>query len=481
MNNKWHLLWTREYGLLRMEGFARGGLTLKRYVGFNLPDWLIIWNKGNAGIYLHEEDYQRFMRALAERGLKKLSNYYRLKNIWLEDFQYFRYLARMLPHNFNHYPNQRLTKLLKQFMDWNTRANPGQLIGFHLAELASDRMTDLVAGQARKLGLKDYEKIINTLTQPLRANTPVLLDKALLELAVAIKKDKITSFQKKRVLRKIYGQFYWLPCNDPIDRPYELSDFEHQLEKYLTHPSPAEDLLKLEKEWRTKRRKWLHTLERLQPNSREREFARIFAMTTYWKDRRDDYRRETYARFRNLFAAIAQRVGVTATTLQYFKEEEIRGALLTGKKLSRGVAENRRSNAVTIFNGEVFKILNKHEGKQLVNSLETIRKKTGELTGVIGSQGIASGEATIIWIKDDLKKVRKGQIMVAKTTHPDYVPAMRLCRAIVTDEGGITSHAAIVARELGIPCVVGTKIATKVFKDGDRVEVDAGKGVVKKI
>ena len=58
---------------------------------------------------------------------------------------------------------------------------------------------------------------------------------------------------------------------------------------------------------------------------------------------------------------------------------------------------------------------------------------------------------------------------------------MKKAAAIVTDEGGITSHAAIVSRELGIPCVIGTKFATKVFKDGDLIEVDADKGIVRKI
>jgi len=58
---------------------------------------------------------------------------------------------------------------------------------------------------------------------------------------------------------------------------------------------------------------------------------------------------------------------------------------------------------------------------------------------------------------------------------------MQIAKAIVTDEGGLSCHAAIVARELGVPCIVGTKIATKVFKDGDLVEVDADKGIVRKI
>ena len=66
-------------------------------------------------------------------------------------------------------------------------------------------------------------------------------------------------------------------------------------------------------------------------------------------------------------------------------------------------------------------------------------------------------------------------------TRPDFMPLMRKAKAVITDEGGITCHAAIVSRELGIPCIIGTKIATKVLKDGDMVEVDANKGIVRKI
>jgi phosphohistidine swiveling domain-containing protein len=80
---------------------------------------------------------------------------------------------------------------------------------------------------------------------------------------------------------------------------------------------------------------------------------------------------------------------------------------------------------------------------------------------------------------ENAKKMQKGDILVTSMTRPEFVPLMRLAGAIVTDEGGISSHAAIVSREMNIPCVIGTKIATKVLKDGDMVEVDATSGVVR--
>jgi len=77
-----------------------------------------------------------------------------------------------------------------------------------------------------------------------------------------------------------------------------------------------------------------------------------------------------------------------------------------------------------------------------------------------------------------MSKMKQGDILVSIATDPDIVPAMKKAAAIVTEQGGVTSHAAIVSRELKIPCVIGTKIATKVLKDGMEVEVDANKGIV---
>ena len=109
---------------------------------------------------------------------------------------------------------------------------------------------------------------------------------------------------------------------------------------------------------------------------------------------------------------------------------------------------------------------------------DNIKANTTNFSGIVASRGIAKGNVKIVKTIKDMDKVKKGDVLVASTTRPDLMPALRRCSAIVTDTGGITSHAAIIARELKLPCIVGTKIATQVLKDGDLVEVDANKGVV---
>ena len=104
-----------------------------------------------------------------------------------------------------------------------------------------------------------------------------------------------------------------------------------------------------------------------------------------------------------------------------------------------------------------------------------------ELEGKTAQAGTARGTVCVILSKDQISKAADGCILVASMTQPSYLPAMKKAAAFVTDEGGLLCHAAIVAREMGKPCVIGTKKATQVFRDGDEVEVDATNGIVRKV
>lgn len=100
------------------------------------------------------------------------------------------------------------------------------------------------------------------------------------------------------------------------------------------------------------------------------------------------------------------------------------------------------------------------------------------LKGISASPGIGTGVVRILKSPKEIDKIKKGDILVAPMTSPDYVPAMKKASAIVTNEGGMTSHAAIVSREMGIPCVVGTKVGTTTLKEGDVVTVNGTSGEI---
>lgn len=106
------------------------------------------------------------------------------------------------------------------------------------------------------------------------------------------------------------------------------------------------------------------------------------------------------------------------------------------------------------------------------------KPSSNTIIGTAASSGVAKGVVRIINSESDFVNFQVGEVLVAPITNPIFTPIMSLACAIVTDIGSRLSHAAIVARELGIPAVVGTEIATKKLKDGDIVVVDGSKGVV---
>lgn len=141
-----------------------------------------------------------------------------------------------------------------------------------------------------------------------------------------------------------------------------------------------------------------------------------------------------------------------------------------------------QSRAVTFFAGDTDKTGNKNPGTQsgAVREANRIMQNANQiiLRGMGVSPGVGSGIVKIVTGLGDINKIEKGDVLVTEMTNPDFVPAMEKAAAIVTNRGGVTSHAAIVSRELGVPAVVGTVNATEILKDGQVITVDATNGLV---
>jgi len=118
-------------------------------------------------------------------------------------------------------------------------------------------------------------------------------------------------------------------------------------------------------------------------------------------------------------------------------------------------------------------------GWGLLEQKNTNGIKTLKGMSIIKDNLIIKGAVRIVRGRKELSKIKKGDIIVSPMTTPEYIPILKKVKAIITNEGGVTCHAAVTSREFGIPAVVGTKIATKVLKDGDLIEVNAEKGVIK--
>lgn len=164
--------------------------------------------------------------------------------------------------------------------------------------------------------------------------------------------------------------------------------------------------------------------------------------------------------------------------VHFLHPDSVFGGKTTGE-LKREGEENKKGFVLydsKFFVGHIPLILKKLD-IEIVDSL--VNKDIKEFRGEIAAKGKASGVVKIVLTGKEIDKVKDGDVLVSPMTRPEFLPAMKRAVAFITDEGGITCHAAIVSRELKKPCIIGTKIATQVLKDGYLVEVDADRGVVR--
>lgn len=159
--------------------------------------------------------------------------------------------------------------------------------------------------------------------------------------------------------------------------------------------------------------------------------------------------------------------------LNYYLLSEIIDLLNNSKKVLERELESREKNGVVLTRFEDFAICDNSKFFSFKNEFSN-----GVLYGQCASLGISTGECKVILTKEDIKKIKTGDIMIAIGTDFDLIEAMYRSAAVITEEGGILSHASVVCRELGKPCCIGVKNATILLKDGQKIQVDATNGKI---
>ncbi len=197
-----------------------------------------------------------------------------------------------------------------------------------------------------------------------------------------------------------------------------------------------------------------------------------------------DYRKELQMKstvvMNKFLQEIAKRKNYAYEDLRWCWPSEVKEGLISGK-INMEEIEKRKENFCYLVLEETIE---QYTGEEAIHKrkeeLSTASENITDFEGITASAGKVSGTVRVCFSPQEAQeKVKKGDILVTSMTTPDYVPVMKQAGAILTNEGGVTCHAAIVSRELGIPCLVGTKIATKVLRDGDFVEVNANHSRVK--
>ena len=286
-----------------------------------------------------------------------------------------------------------------------------------------------------------------------------------------VKKNKNIS-ELIRKVKYIYTDYYWTKSDAEIEKALEdIKAHLDQKEKELTDIQQSAQIRKASFD------SWKKSLS---PN--ETFLVDYIQMIMLFRDIRKDPIAQMQAALVEIVTELLHRADIDPKYGRALNAYECVKGIEYLKNNKDEILKRAQGNISIIFlNGKIDVELCDYE--KAVGEMYALISKSSTVSvdmikGQIANKGKVTGKVRIVLDPHDDKGFQRGDILVTSMTRPEFVPLMKMAGAVVTNEGGITCHAAIVSRELNIPCVIGTKNATRVLKDGDMVEVDAERGIV---
>lgn len=322
---------------------------------------------------------------------------------------------------------------------------------------------------------KDYNKAFSTLTAPKVLTFYRQEQKDLLSILL-LQKDK-----QEAALKNHQQNYYWIFNSYAEAKILTVNYFKNELKK-SAQGNWGEVLEEIEQNVSTIKKEKKQIVAKIKPTKEERKLISLVETFSALLDTRKmlNFKSE---HFLELFVQeFAKRTKQKASDLKYLLPDELGKSLIT---IDKRLIKKRKVCFVLSCTDK--KIINYTGNVALTiagNFLEVKKIKQNIIQGTVASTGESHhfrGIARIILTIDTINKVQTGDILVTTMTSPDFVIGMKRAGAIITDTGGMLSHAAIVARELKKPCIVGTEVATKMIHDGDIVELHCGRGTVRVI
>lgn len=365
-------------------------------------------------------------------------------------------------------------KFRKLYETLIAQAAYGYVVDTFLTAEDSDWLVEEIKNELRE---KATPEVIATLTAPVFHSFIGEFNERIRKLALSIR-DKRDSENIQKEALKITKEFFWIKTNYRDYGRITQEQVLHEASQLLDKSSSLSESADHSEKNRTEKDR---ILESFNASARLRRILHISELFTHIQDKRKECVLRNNSLFFEFLETIAKRESVDKKLFFYSTSQEF-FSFLKGIPLPTHLIEKRiHEGVMVLFSNDTSYLMYKEEidsslkSEHLFPNLQNVT----ELRGSIAFKGKVKGTVRVLRNTTEINTFGEGQILVANQTTPEFVPAMKKAAAIVTDQGGITCHAAIVARELKKPCIIGTKNATQVLKDGDVVEVDAEKGIVR--
>jgi len=407
--------------------------TLKKIVGYAY-ETISFFIKDRVGRYgFAEEDLEKLGKFLLENP----SEIFRLGKLWENYIKKFEEVCGKI-HDLEKLSDKELFNLYKEFYT------------AYLEEYAIPLLTNAFDTYFQKWlqnKVKSHKDFL-LLTTPVKESFTQKEVRALL----SIKKDK--DFLKN--IEKHAKKYFWLQNNyaqtKVLDKDYFIKRHE------------SEEIMEIEK---------IDKKPIIEKYGLSSELIKAAEEFIYWRDERKKYNMIADHFLCVFLREFGKRNNMSLEDMKYVLPFEI-------ENIDKEQINARKQAVLIVVSQDSHQI---YTGKEAMDLYSRMYPSEGldktEIRGTPACLGKAKGYAKIIFGEKEFNKLEENDVLVTSMTRPEFVPLMSKSVAIVTDEGGITCHAAIVAREMDKPCIIGTNMATKILKDGDFVEVDADNGIVR--
>lgn len=385
--------------------------------------------------------------------------------------------------NFSSFSDKNLQKLASRFFILSTKFSAHLLIPLSLEKYFEETLSRSIREKIKDEKLA--KKYLSALVIPARQNFGSAEQLQILTLAKKYKNQKCIQHKKfQKSLEKYlfsydsfgtkYGYGTLWTTRDIIKRLNTLVkiDLENKIRAIKALP-------------REQKQKIHEIFKELRADKNFIKLVDDARLFIYIRTYRTDVLNISFANLFPLLEEIAKRNNLTLAEIIECSPSEIMNFEFPSKEKIKAramkcIVRAQEGKVFYIFGNRAERIMEAIQDK--INTPPgNYKGKVEQIKGLSVSKGVVRGYAKIVLDNLSLRKVKKGDILVVFMTTPNFIPAMEKAAAFITDEGGVLCHAAIMAREMRKPCVIGTHIATRILKDGDLVEVDADKGIVKKI
>ncbi len=481
----WEFLWLREFCWFveNTEVYATTKEYQNKFLGFDIATKNRLCINGDEYTLAYDSDYEN----------DKLNEYCKdksfLKDFVKKDFEIEKdtidYIEYLQNKDFSSLKDNELIDEFKAFNEAYIKSFVPCVI------IPEDYVHNKVIEQLKKVGFDDktVTEIISEVAKCPNHDKIYYNDEPLDLLKIALKKKNGVNIDED--IKEHIKEYGWLkdPCivedvsfteeeyNDRINTLINL-DVERRIDEIYQVRKENDESINTAKE------KYCLDAETIDLIGVLRDFTFLHTYTAQNTDHLFHTGRHT------LFKEIEKRINIGDNDIVSMGDKEI--IELLSKTIDRETAlkhvqDRKKGFAIVWLDSKVYFVYGT-EANFIANEVSNLYKIVKEeyeetdssvIKGNVANPGKVKGIARILDEYEDVKKVNIGDIIIASMTTPIFVSAMEKASAFVTDEGGITCHAAIISREFGVPCIVGTICATKKIKDGDYIEVDAYKGEIR--